>query len=453
MRNLPEEFLKQLELLDHDAYRMLPDVIEKADPVVSVRINPSKKNSVSDILGGAQPVDWNSNGFYLDERPAFTLDPRLHQGAYYVQDASSMAIGAAVGRAVELIGDGRALRYLDACAAPGGKTTAAFDALPADTFVVANEYDARRAQILAENLAKWGVDAFVSREDASKPVFPDDFFDIIAADVPCSGEGMMRKDPFAIEQWTPALVAECAARQRDIVDALWSALRPGGYFIYSTCTFNLAENEKIISYIISELGGVPVEVPLAGNGIVGAQGGYDFPAYRFVPGNVRGEGLFMAMLRKPEGSASQQKFNAKSKPGKSPLPLKINEILDGNYTLVLSEPLRAVCTIHVPLYERLVKDIKPVVAGVEIGVMKGRDFIPSQQLALSRSLRRGYYPEAEVGVDVALSYLRRDVVSLPADVPRGIVLLTYGGLPLGFVKNLGSRANNLYPEAWRIRKV
>ena len=455
MKNLPKDFITELDKMGHPAFRNLPEVIATTSPEVSVRVNP--RCQVAMPFPEAEPVAWNPEGFYLASRPEFTMDPRLHQGVYYVQEASSMAISTAVGKAVELLGiEGRPLHYLDACAAPGGKTTAAIDALPDDAFVVANEFDPRRAQILVENLAKWGAEAYVTRGDASQMRFPRDFFDIIAADVPCSGEGMMRKDDFAIEQWSPKLVSECSVRQQSIVANLWDFLRPGGIMIYSTCTFNTAENEEIIQWLIDEYGAEPIAVPLDFEGILGAMGNHDFPACRFVPGAVRGEGLFMAMLRKPgdfqKTKCKVQSTKDKGQRTKVKNTLNLDKFLEGNYKLVEDEPLRAVREEHLPLYEAIGKMVRPLTAGIELGALKGKDFIPSQALALSRNYKRGAYPEYEVDKPTALTYLRREALALP-DAPRGLVLLTYEKMPLGWIKNLGTRANNLYPDQWRIRKA
>lgn len=453
MQSVPEEFIKQLQLLGHPAYQRIPEVIAAGDVPVSIRLNPRKRAKTP--FGDAQPTVWNADGFYLSERPEFTLDPRLHQGLYYVQEASSMAVRCALDRAKELIGehDGP-LALLDACAAPGGKTTAAADAVAADIFVVANEFDTRRCHVLTENLAKWGVEAFVTNGDAGRLKFPDGFFDVVLVDAPCSGEGMMRKDPFAIEQWSVRLVGECAARQRDIVDNLWRAVADGGFMIYSTCTFNLSENEEIVRHVIDDLGGEAVEIPVpGGSGVLAAMGGYDFPVCRFVPGEVRGEGLFMAMLRKPGSRKMRKLSKPRIKPLKCALPFRVSDILRGDYTLVSDSPLRVVRTAHLPFYETMAKSLKPVSAGLELGEMKGRDFIPSQQLALSPQLVRGRFTEVAIDLETALRYLRREAIVLPDGAPRGLVLLTYDGHPLGWAKNLGNRANNLYPDAWRIRHL
>ena len=441
---LPEKFIEVLGALGNEAYERLGAVIEEGEAVVAVRINRAKGAGAPE---GGRPVEWCADGYYLDERPQFTFDPAIHQGLYYVQDASSMAHQAAVAEALKHVESSGPLRYLDACAAPGGKTTAALAALPADAFVVANEFDPRRTSILAENLAKWGRPATITRGDASKIRGLDGFFDIIAADVPCSGEGMMRKDPQAVAQWSPGLVAECASRQGEIVDCLWRALRPGGVLIYSTCTFNTSENEQIVGRLIADHDAEPIAIPaLERPEILPAAGGYDFPAYRFVPGRVEGEGQFIAILRKPGDGKTTKTRPAKLAPwkaGKAYLKGDWKYFIDGQKVLALP-------SAHVDLAQSVAKAMHTVGQGVEVGELKGRDLIPAQQLAMAIDLNRGLYAKVEIDRPQALSYLRREAIALPEGSPRGIVLLTHGARPLGFVKNLGNRANNLYPANWRI---
>lgn len=448
MTALPQAFVDMLAAQSQrPEFARLPEALASGDSSVSVRINRAKGASAG-LFEGAEPVAWCDDGFYLGTRPQFTFDPALHQGLYYVQDASSMAQKAAVAHACSLLeAEGRPMRYLDACAAPGGKTTAAISALPEGSFVVANEFDPRRSSILIENIAKWGVPATVTRGDASKIKGLDSFFDIVAADVPCSGEGMMRKDAQAVEQWSPALIAECAARQHEIVDSLWRTLRPGGVFIYSTCTFNLDEDERVVARLIDEYGAEPLEIPaLQRPEILGACAPYSFPAYRFLPGTVRGEGLFMAMLRKPGDADPARVKTAKIKTLKDfKLPL------NGEWVCVAdNNTLRAIPARHVDLNAAVSGSMHVISSGIELGEMKGRDFIPAQPLALAVALKQESYPQAELDRETALRYLRREAISLPEGTPRGIVLLTYMGKSLGFAKNLGNRANNLYPAQWRI---
>lgn len=449
----------------------LAETLANTPPEVSIRLNPAKPAPIpgADTAGR---VAWCAEGLYAaDTRPQFTFDPLMHQGAYYVQDASSMIYAHIVGLIADATG-GVPLACLDSCAAPGGKTTAAIASLPAGSLMVANEYVGARAEVLRENLAKWGNAATVvtTGDTAIWRRFAE-VFDVVTADVPCSGEGMFRKDSQAVAQWSPGLVAECSARQREITANVWEALRPGGYMIYSTCTFNRAENQDIVSYLQSELGAetIPLRFPESWH-VTECDG-----CHHFLPGRVRGEGLTVALLRKPSDTprpdwGSAARIGA-DRSGRRVSPAKARKkatapagadtsacaawLADpGSFVLATSADASTVSAIPAH-WEGLISRIRnshPGVlsAGIEMAAIRGRDLVPQQALALSTAYRRGAFPEAEVGYADAVAYLRREAVTLPDAVPTGIVLLTYAGLPLGFVKNLGRRANNLYPAPWRI---
>lgn len=428
----------------------LADVLDTTAPEVSVRLNRAKGGEA--LFAEAGRVPWWDGGRYLDGRPSFTRDPALHQGRYYVQDASSMFQAAVLERLTRDMDEPVAL--LDACAAPGGKTTGAIDALPAGSVVVANEIVPQRAAILVENVAKWGSPAaVVTRSDTRVFGSLPGAFDIVTVDVPCSGEGMMRKDPKAAEQWSAALVAECVARQRMIINNVWEALRPGGYLVYSTCTFNRHENEEMVAYMVDSLGAEPVEVDgIAMPGVTGAIGS-DLPCYRFLPGKVRGEGLFLAVVRKPEGETAKCKRDRRTARTISP-PAEIKGwIAGGDRYSMLERPdgeVWAIPDYAMPLFSRLDRCADVLQAGIPIAVKAGRGYAPLQQLALSTALSEEAFAAVDVDAETALSYLRRLAVTLPEGTPRGYMLLRHGGCPLGFVKNLGNRANNLYPRHWRI---
>ena len=253
---LNNDFITQIEaLLPHGEAHAMLDAIDQRDVEVAVRFNNAKCHSMSTHL---ERVPWCEWGAYLVRRPQFTFDPMLHAGAYYVQDASSMFIYHVIKSLVHA-----PVRYLDLCAAPGGKTTAALQALPAGSAMVANEIVPPRAHVLRENVIKWGNPACMVTCDSPWALGAlTNTFDVIAADVPCSGEGMFRKDDEAIAQWSPALVEQCSARQRGILADVWNALKPGGLLIYSTCTYNSQENEEMVQFIINELGATPLEVPI-----------------------------------------------------------------------------------------------------------------------------------------------------------------------------------------------
>lgn len=443
---LPRLFLDEISGYGDPALSGIAAALSDA-PSVSVRFNRGKRLGPAP---GADIVPWCRAGCYLPGRPAFTFDPAMHQGLYYVQDASSMFISRILSC---LTSHGRPVRYLDACAAPGGKTTAAIDALPSGSVVVANEYVPARAAVLRENLAKWGYPlCVVTQGDTSRFTPCAGIFDIIAADVPCSGEGMMRKDPEAVAQWSPELVRQCAVRQMAIVDNLWPALAPGGYFIYSTCTFNRHENEEIVRYIMERYGAESVEIDTDPSWAIGGAIATDAFCYRFTPGAVRGEGQFMAVLRKPGHVADstrepvdrsgRKKAAQKSKPAVVPEAVK-RWLTSGSADFTVSgDSIVALPHIPWPAF--------PFVPQIPVATIRGRDIIPTQHLAMSMLLDREAFPEAEVEAPVAIDYLRCESVVLDPSAPRGVVLLNHGGRPLGFAKNLGTRANNLYPKPWRI---
>jgi len=380
-------------------------------PVTSVRLNSRKPSGSFEECRG---VKWCEKGVYLDDRPVFTLDPLLHAGAYYVQDASSMIYYETVKRILrELRGDGTRLSILDMCAAPGGKCTAMIDAVPDGTRVVANEYVGRRAGILRENLAKWGYPGVTVTNCASSVYAGNgDAFDIVAVDAPCSGEGMMRKDSDAVEQWSMDLVGKCAELQREILADAVAALRPGGFLIYSTCTFNRFENEENAGYIKDKLGMLPYDPGFPEEWGIPRGIDTDLPVYRFMPHKTEGEGLFLAVFRHPGEYVPRMSGSG-----------AVSAVRDGSLS---------------------------VVKGRKTGKKGSVPEVPAIEEILSVEFDRDAYPVAELDLDKALAYLRRESVTLSPGVPKGIVMMAYKGLLLGPAKNIGSRANNLYPKNWRI---
>ncbi|MDE7189136.1 MAG: RsmB/NOP family class I SAM-dependent RNA methyltransferase, partial [Muribaculaceae bacterium] len=255
---------------------------------------------------GTEPVAWCADGVYLPERPVFTLNPLMHAGCFYVQDASSMIYQTIATMLTARLREGdRPLRVLDLCAAPGGKTTAIINALDDHDVIVANEYVPARAAVLRENIAKWGFPgAAVTNAPAEAFGRCGSLFDIVAVDAPCSGEGMMRKEAVAVGQWSEGLVRQCAALQRDIVSHAVSSLRSGGFLIYSTCTFNITENENNAAAIAEANGLEMITLPLPQDWGIVSSCRADVPALRFMPHVTRGEGLFVCVMRKPEDAGS-----------------------------------------------------------------------------------------------------------------------------------------------------
>ena len=460
---------------------------------VSVRLNPFK----GPIGPEGTPVPWSPYGRILSDRPVFTLDPFFHAGCYYVQDSSAMFVGHLFRKLLTALGgseplqnfalrahpsqpdgwappvhettgghgfagatsadplltacagaeaatasgnratlgsvrgrgpssDGRGpaqpdvsggrsprsegqavIKVLDLCAAPGGKTTdlaASLREACGDGFLlVANEVMKARVGVLDDNVARWGdPNVVVTSVDPAAFARLEGYFDVIVADVPCSGEGMFRKDPRAREEWSPELVELCAARQKRILADVWPALREGGFLIYSTCTYEPAENDDNLAWAAGELGGeiLPPEAEFEAWGVRRTSHGHLLEA-----GVVPGEGQWAGVLRK----TASQRICAKP-------------------DLEVLHPLRN---------------------GLKKGEWKGKDFVPDPDYALSIKFDRNDYRCVDVDRQTALRFLHRDALALPDTAP-GYLAVTYLGQPLGFVKNIGSRCNNLLPKGRRI---
>ena len=395
---LPDEFIRTTQALfgPERFSRYLAALGEEAP--VSIRLNPQKTTGMT--VGGGERVAWCEQGWYLPRRPNFTFDPLLHAGCYYVQEASSMFLATVLRQHLPC----RPVRMLDLCAAPGGKSTLALSVLPEGSELYANEPNRTRANILLENITKWGSEHCIVTNS-----YPRDYrrsglrFDVILCDVPCSGEGMFRKDPATIGEWSPQNVEKCARLQREIVSDAWECLDDGGLFIYSTCTFNTKENEENIRWMLETFDAhvLPVETQ-ADWGITGSLlQGFTEPVFRFIPGTSRGEGLFMCAMRK----------GGKPTPAPSPREGRLYRLGSGK----------------------------------EVGRILNERTIDSPLLG------RGVGGEAPLTYPQALAYLRGEALVLPEGTPKGMVTVTFEGHPLGPAKNIGTRANNQYPKEWRIK--
>lgn len=459
MKQLPEEFIEMLSKLP--GHEDVARAMSETQSPVAVRVNRRKGCQPSFPLG-CDSVPWEPDGFYLPERRQFTFMPELYAGRFYVQDASSMIVAEAVRRVSARLK--APFNVLDACAAPGGKTIGALAALSDGTFVLANEYEPERCAALIENLQRWGeTNVAVSRGDAAGLARVGQIFDVVIADVPCSGEGMMRKSDAAVGQWSRRLIDDCAALQRRIVEGVWQTLRPGGYLIYSTCTFNTVENEENVLRLCNELGAEPVDLQL--DSFPGVAGGVvaGLPCARCLPGKVRGEGQFVAVVRKPLDAESK----LVSMPRRVPtVELPFADCLDGEYAGFKGKDgdVYAVERRFVPLIGYLSSKINLVMPGLLAASPKGKDFMPAHPLGACRHLAAGSFPVLPVGYEKAIDFLRGEVLIIPDDVetpsveevvelPKGFMLVCHDGLPLGFAKNIGRRANNLVPSGRRIRSA
>ena len=398
---LPAEFISYTrELFGEAVWQQYLHSFDEPTPV-SVRLNPFKPLSslTSYLLPFEDPVPHCKDAYYLTERPNFTLDPLLHAGAYYVQEASSMYLDKVIREELSSF-NYQLSTALDLCAAPGGKSTLLRAALPEDVKLYSNEPDRKRANILVENMQKQGhPNVVVTNSYASDYKKSGLLFDLILTDVPCSGEGMFRKDPATIKEWSVQNVMKCQQLQRSIISDIWDCLRPGGILIYSTCTFNRHEDEENIEWIKDSFEAEEI-----------------LPAKRFIPGVDRGEGLFMAVLRKMSTDVAIQRQNMQA--------LRILSPVNSQLSPINSQLSTVNCQLSINHAE-----------------------------ALSIATPKDKYPRVELSREDALKYLHRESLILPEETPRGYVIVTYQDLPLGFVKNIGTRANNLYPKEWKIRNL
>ena len=502
---LPKEFVDYTsELFGEERWKNYLASFEGIVPV-SVRLNPfktphppkgelvdsnetldgnpdsEKRYQENSPLGGwgatSFPVPWCRNAFYLSERPNFTLDPLLHAGVYYVQEAGSMFLDEVL-RQLKIengelkinepqnyqlsIGNYQLNSVLDLCAAPGGKSTLLRAALPDDCVLYSNEPDRRRANILMENIQKQGhPNVIVTNNYAIDYQRAGLSFDLIVCDVPCSGEGMFRKDYGAIGEWSLQNVMKCATLQRSIIEDIWPCLNEGGVLVYSTCTFNLHEDEENVKWICETLGAeiIPIEVKDEWNITGSLLKGWDKPVYRFIPGTTKGEGLFMAVMRKKEAQPLTRPTDTLSPRGEGDVRnCEADELANNECSkrkssrekVISSSPQRervSVGRVRGSGCLRVLSDGHPV------GTQKGKNIIPAHAEALLINLPKDKYPFAELSKEDALKYLHHEAIVLDADVPKGFVVVTYQGHPLGFVKNIGNRANNLYPQEWKIRNL
>ena len=401
MAQLPVAFTeKTRQLMGEERFERYLQSFEE-EPPVSIRVNTLKMAEGSWKIEDATPVPWCRNAFYLQKRPNFTMDPLLHAGCYYVQEAASMFLDEAlkqmhtayISHQPSAI---RPLTALDLCAAPGGKSTLLRSALPKDCVLYSNEPIRNRANILLENVTKWGYENHIVTNN-----YPKDYrrsklrFDLILCDVPCSGEGMFRKDEATIREWSEQNVEKCWQLQREIIDDAWACLNPGGLLIYSTCTFNTKENEENIRYFLEQYDDmevVPVDIKPEWHITGSLLDGFHEPVYRFIPGITRSEGLFMCVLRK-RGEKREVRGERSDQRQKQERALTILSPLT-----TLHSPLQVLLTYH-----------------------------------------------------QAIAYLRHEALVLPEETPRGLVTVCFQDHPLGLVKNIGSRANNLYPKEWKIK--
>ena len=424
--------------------------LDADESITSIRIHPRKGIEIA--KHNLEGIPWCSNGYYLPERPQFTLDPYFHAGAYYVQDAGSMLLRWMLEQIP--IESKKEVKILDLCGAPGGKSTLIAEWLDGEGCLHANEVIQSRAQILAKNLSRSGyANVIITQLDPKDLGKLVDHYDIIVVDAPCSGEGMWRKDPKTIEEWSPDHVKLCAARQERILDNIFPALAPNGFLIYATCAFNHHENIDQVKTLCEQqkMKSIPLQPPadwklltIEKEGVYGLQS---------LPGSSKGEGLFIALLQ------NQKREGIDRKPFKSDFLKRKDQSLlfsfidddaqNFPYIKSRSDVLYLIPPLVHDLYQHIPRKNKVVRSGLLAGKLTDRLFLPSHELALSLHL----HPDVnsfEMDKTEALSFLRKELSKIDSD-KKGWLTMNFNGLPLAWAKNLGNRINNYLPKGDMIR--
>ncbi len=463
---LPPALISSLEGLPGFNKESFQAIHAQLNEVPSVRLNP-KKNGFTDSSETAKinsspfslsrkslyaHVPWSSQGYYLRERPLFTGDPLFHAGVYYVQEASSMFLEQAIMQTVDL---SRTLKVLDLCAAPGGKSTLIQSLITRDSLLLSNEAIKSRVGSLLENMTKWGGEnTVVTQNDPAGFSKLPQYFDLMVVDAPCSGSGLFRRDPEAISEWSPDQVRVCSQRQRRILADALGALKINGILLYSTCSFSSEENEAIVDWLMKEypFESVPLQLQDEWNIVESRSPFFNGWGYRFYPDRLKGEGLFLACLRK---TASEEK-NLR-------IPKLASESPDKKERMILRDWIREDSKIELIKREDHVYGIPSSwksdlallqqslyirKAGILLGKLARRDLIPHHELAMS-SLCSEKIRKLPLDLEASIQYLRKEEINSSA-LEKGWALAQFNNINLGWLKNLGTRINNYYPTEWRI---
>jgi 16S rRNA C967 or C1407 C5-methylase (RsmB/RsmF family)/NOL1/NOP2/fmu family ribosome biogenesis protein len=459
---LPQQLLDSLQDVKGFDQETFEQVHRSGEQVTSIRINPAKPSALSPQPSALSPqpsaqVPWCSHGYYLNERPSFTLDPTFHAGAYYVQEASSMFLWETLKQTVGNIPNQKAL---DLCAAPGGKSTL-LSSFFADGLVVSNEVIKSRATILVENISKWGTDnVVVTNNDPQHFQSLPNFFDVMVVDAPCSGSGLFRKDPAAIDEWSLDNVQLCSQRQQRILADALPALKQDGILIYSTCSYSKEEDESIADWLVGEMQmqSMKLDIPTEWNIVETISDKQNAYGYRFYPDKIKGEGFFIAAFKKTTAADDKRiKEQQLTAPSKQEMEV-LNSFfgLPAKYAVFKQgTDLRAMPQLFMESLKQLSGNLYIKKAGVALGTVKGKDFVPDHELALSVFLSSSFpykgFNVVELDKEQALNYLRRKDITINA--PKGWIWIKYQGQGLGWAKVLPNRINNYYPQEWRILKA
>lgn len=445
---MPERLLYSLNDLKGYNRKSFEAIHNSGEQVTSIRLNPLKPVvQIPDFLIGGSKIGWCASGYYLDIRPSFTFDPLFHAGCYYVQEASSMFLEQAVKQTVDL---SKPLKVLDLCAAPGGKSTHLQSLISADSLLVSNEVIRSRSNILKDNIIKWGAEnVVVTNNDPKDFARLENYFDLVVVDAPCSGSGLFRKEPEAIDEWSENNVQLCSQRQQRILADILPSLKKDGILVYSTCSYSREEDEDIGEWLQREcsMTNIPLSIIKEWN-IVASGGGY-----RFWPDKLKGEGFFLACFRKTEGDDGPP-FNLRRKPeqvSRQELAVLKDWVKPAGKTFIKNrQTVYAWPEINIHDFSFLLEQLRVVYSGVLVGELVRDKLVPDHALAMSRIAAAGIQ-NIELNYEQAIAYLQRKEPGITIS-KKGWQLVTYLENPLGWINALGNRINNYYPKELRILK-
>lgn len=438
MSVFPTQFVNQMqEMLGNEANQLFEAI--QTEPLISISINSNKIPPAT----YNNPVPWNQQGFYLSTRPEFSKDPYWHAGNYYVQEPSSQFVSYISNL---LLKNFENPLVLDLCAAPGGKSLLLLSQMKNKGLLISNEVIRTRVGILKENILKFGAtNCIVTNSDPEAFEKGGAVFDMILIDAPCSGEGLFRRQPQSMQQWNLDLVKLCAARQQRILKSAWKALAPGGFLIYSTCTYNKTENEDNVDFLFDELGALPVEIETNSEWNI-QQSNSKTASFRFWPHKLKGEGYFLSVVQKP-GVKVETDYRTKQ-----------------NYFKAdwLKEPMTSFITKNkkhhflvesqwADFAQYLNKFAEVYSTGLEV-TTKGNETIPAPESVFSSAIDTSFFKRMELDLPSALKYLNGQALALPTE-QKGFALMYYENAMLGMANLLGNRVNNLFPKEWRLRKL
>jgi 16S rRNA C967 or C1407 C5-methylase (RsmB/RsmF family)/NOL1/NOP2/fmu family ribosome biogenesis protein len=445
----PLDFIQQIRMLLGDASEFFFAALEQK-PTTSIRLNPFKP---TEGLESTEKIPWCKLGYNLSERPEFIFDPLFHAGAYYVQESSSMFLEHLLKQLLPTFS--APIKILDICAAPGGKSTLISSLLSKNDLLVSNEILKSRVGVLEENMMKWGQpNIVITNNDPKDFAAVTHFFDIIVIDAPCSGEGLYRRDKNAIAEWSKEHVALCEARQQRILADCMDCLKPGGFIVYSTCTYNTFENESNVKWMMNEWQLKPISIDIPAEWPIVNSFDKEVTAYRFLPQNIKGEGFFIACLQKPHNTIEHQKRPYKRKDKMNKLQLeslrKWLQYPDEFEYMMVGDKIQAISISLIEDVQHLQHHLYLKNAGLFMGSFAKNELIPEHHLALSNALSQSVQRH-EVSKNDAIRYLRKDNLVLDTSM-LGWTVLTYQNLPIGWVKLLPNRLNNYLPSQLRILK-